>query len=117
MRETHQLGRGARGVAREARHARVVSMKGRRPARLLPLAALLAAFCAGVLVDWALRTYGPPHPVEVPALVGSSASHVGPQPEAATDNSQSADDAAAAPKMRGTRPAPAATTGSLPLRL
>jgi peptidoglycan LD-endopeptidase LytH len=44
-------------------------VKRRRPARTLPLVALLAAFSLGVLVDWALHTYGPPLPAsdEAPA--------------------------------------------------
>jgi murein DD-endopeptidase MepM/ murein hydrolase activator NlpD len=44
-------------------------MKQRRSSRPFSLAALLAAFCAGVLVDWALRTYGPPQPVDAPTMM------------------------------------------------
>ncbi len=36
-----------------------------RRRRALPLLALFASFCAGVLVDGWLRTYGPPKPVQV----------------------------------------------------
>jgi peptidoglycan LD-endopeptidase LytH len=37
-----------------------------RGVRALPLLALLASFGAGVLVDWRLRTHGPPKPVQAP---------------------------------------------------
>jgi murein DD-endopeptidase MepM/ murein hydrolase activator NlpD len=50
-------------------------MKRRRPARPFPLAAVLIAFCAGVLVDWALRTYGPPQPVDAPTMIGPDVRH------------------------------------------
>jgi murein DD-endopeptidase MepM/ murein hydrolase activator NlpD len=45
-------------------------MKRRRPDRPWLLVALLAAFTAGVLVDWVLRTYGPPQPVDAPNVIG-----------------------------------------------
>ena len=48
-------------------------MKQRRPTRPFPLAAVIIAFCAGVLVDWSLRTYGPPQPVDAPTMVGPPA--------------------------------------------
>ena len=35
--------------------------------RTLTIVAVLASFFAGVLVDWRLRTYGPPKPVVPPA--------------------------------------------------
>jgi peptidoglycan LD-endopeptidase LytH len=44
-------------------------MKRRQPARPWLLVALLAAFTVGVLVDWALRTYGPPQPVDAPNVI------------------------------------------------
>jgi len=95
-------------------------MKRRRPARPFPLAAVLVAFCAGVLVDWALRTYGPPQPVDVDAPTTA----IGPPPEArikpretASDDTQSADDASAVPGANRPKPAPAATSGSVSLRL
>jgi len=37
-------------------------VRRRKARRTLPLVALLAAFSLGVLVDWALHTYGPPLP-------------------------------------------------------
>jgi murein DD-endopeptidase MepM/ murein hydrolase activator NlpD len=37
-------------------------VKRRRARRSLPLVPLLAAFCIGVLADWALHRYGPPKP-------------------------------------------------------
>ena len=56
------MGRGAGCGAREARHARAVPLRRLQPGRALPLLALLAAFAAGMLVDWSLHTYGPPQP-------------------------------------------------------
>lgn len=50
-------------------------MTKRRRRSTAPLAALLAFFCAGVLVDWYLREYGPPSPaVEPTATIDTSGS-------------------------------------------
>jgi peptidoglycan LD-endopeptidase LytH len=92
-------------------------MKNRRPARPFPLAAVLVAFCAGVLVDWALRTYGPPQPVDAPTSIGPRTPEARIKPGAETDTSQSADDASAVPGANRPKPAPAATSGSVSVRL
>jgi peptidoglycan LD-endopeptidase LytH len=82
--------------------------KGRRPARPFPLAAVLMAFCAGVLVDWALRTYGPPQPVDAPTMIAP-----------VNDPSVTADTASSAPDATKPKPEPTATatTGVTALRL
>jgi murein DD-endopeptidase MepM/ murein hydrolase activator NlpD len=92
-------------------------MKNRRPARPFPLGAVLVAFCAGVLVDWALRTYGPPQPVDAPTLIAPATPEARMKPGTETDTSQSADDASAVPGASRPKPAPAATSGSVSLRL
>jgi murein DD-endopeptidase MepM/ murein hydrolase activator NlpD len=92
-------------------------MKTRRPARPFPLGAVLVAFCAGVLVDWALRTYGPPQPVDAPTLIAPATPEARMKPGTETDTSQSADDASAVPGASRPKPAPAATSGSVSLRL
>jgi peptidoglycan LD-endopeptidase LytH len=92
-------------------------MRSRRPARPFPLTAVLVAFCAGVLVDWALRTYGPPQPVDAPTSIGPGTPEARIKPGEETDTSQSADDASAVPGANRPKPAPAATSGSLSLRL
>ena len=53
------------------------------------LVALLAAFCLGVLVDWSLRTYGPPLPASAEAPAEAHTADSPPQGVAATT---SADD-------------------------
>jgi murein DD-endopeptidase MepM/ murein hydrolase activator NlpD len=65
-------------------------LKKIRGARALPLLALLASFCAGVLVDWWLRTHGPPKPAQAPteAVIAAppapqpTAARIGPAPAA-----------------------------------
>jgi murein DD-endopeptidase MepM/ murein hydrolase activator NlpD len=91
-------------------------MRSRRPARPFPLAAVLVAFCAGVLVDWVLRTYGPPQPVDAPTSIGPGTPETRIKPGAETDTSQSADDASAVPGANRPKPAPAATSGSVSVR-
>jgi murein DD-endopeptidase MepM/ murein hydrolase activator NlpD len=71
----------------------------RRPVRPLPLVALVAAFCAGMLVDWSLHKYGPPHPaaddrVEAHAAA-TSASEDRPVADSTPDSTA---DSAAAPR-------------------
>jgi peptidoglycan LD-endopeptidase LytH len=92
-------------------------MKHRRSARPFPLAAVLLAFCAGVLVDWALRTYGPPQPVDAPTSIGPATPETRMKPGTEVDTSQSADDASAVPGANRPKPAPAATSGTFSLRL
>ena len=55
-------------------------MKQRRPPPPFSVVALLAAFCAGVLVDWALRTYGPPQPVDAPTMMTPTEVRLKPDP-------------------------------------
>jgi murein DD-endopeptidase MepM/ murein hydrolase activator NlpD len=89
-------------------------MKSRRPARPFPLAAILVAFCTGVLVDWTLRTYGPPQPVDAPTQIGPTDSQVVLKPDPTGMREQpktTGDEASAAPG--GSR----ATTGTSSLRL
>lgn len=43
----------------------------RQVQRPLRLTALLVAFCIGALVDWLLHEYGPPMPVDAPAIIAS----------------------------------------------
>jgi peptidoglycan LD-endopeptidase LytH len=93
-------------------------VRRRPPGRPLRLTALLIAFCAGVLVDWALRTYGPPQPadapqpVDAPLVVGPpKTENPPPSPTGAAGQKSSPADAGAA-TTRST-----ATTGSTRLRL
>jgi murein DD-endopeptidase MepM/ murein hydrolase activator NlpD len=91
--------------------------------RALPLLALFAAFCAGVLVDGWLRTYGPPKPAQAAVQPPEAAAR---RPEAAVRRPETAakspmvaaapppvdypPDPAGQPKMAA---APAAPTGAL----
>jgi murein DD-endopeptidase MepM/ murein hydrolase activator NlpD len=92
-------------------------MRSRRPARPFPLAAVLVAFCAGVLVDWVLRTYGPPQPVDAPTSIGAGTPRARIKPARKPTTSQSADDASAVPGQTARNQAPAATSGSVSMRL
>jgi peptidoglycan LD-endopeptidase LytH len=90
-------------------------MRRQRPPRAFPLVAVLLAFVAGVLVDGLLRTYGPPQPVDAPALIAAA-------PKKTDIAGRPADTAAPAPMDRPTPriaapSGPAATTGSSSLRL
>jgi murein DD-endopeptidase MepM/ murein hydrolase activator NlpD len=86
-----------------------------RGRRTLPLAAALAAFCAGVLVDSLLRTYGPPQPVVRLARlqpVGAEARGEGGKPDAADDaRSPAAVTTAPPPRIEA---APVGTVGAVP---
>jgi len=77
--------------------------------RTLTLTAMLVSFCAGVLVDWALRTYGPPQPVDAPTLM---APEVRPKPDAAKDTAKDA-----APGISRTTPTATSGSSSSTLRL
>jgi murein DD-endopeptidase MepM/ murein hydrolase activator NlpD len=97
--------------------------RGRRGPRF-SLAALLAAFCAGALVDWALRTYGPPQPVDAPTMIGPAPGGVRLKPDApqrdtarAFDPTQSADTASDIPTSNRPKPEAAPTAGTSTLRL
>jgi murein DD-endopeptidase MepM/ murein hydrolase activator NlpD len=96
-------------------------MKSRRPARPFPLAAVLVAFCAGVLVDWALRTYGPPQPVDAPTLIAPAQPEARLKPDTTqpprSDPSNSADTASAVPTPPAVKSEPTATVGVSALRL
>jgi len=81
----------------------------RRPRRSPPLAALLIAFCAGVLVDWALRTYGPPLPAGMRSDTGSRESRRKPNTTAGVPPAPAA---SIGPDYRAV-----ATSGSGPLRV
>jgi peptidoglycan LD-endopeptidase LytH len=95
-------------------------MKGRRrsPPRF-PVTALLAAFCAGALVDWALRTYGPPQPVDAPTLIGPAPSQARLEPSPPADQypTHSADTASDVPPPPRLKPEAAPTTGTRMLHL
>jgi murein DD-endopeptidase MepM/ murein hydrolase activator NlpD len=90
-------------------------VKRQRRGRSLPLVALLAAFCAGAIVDWSLHRFGPPKPAVDDLIDG----HVAAAPPA--------DPSAAAkppPERRPVSPEPAdrvggmvATSGTGPLRV
>jgi peptidoglycan LD-endopeptidase LytH len=84
-------------------------MKHRRPAHPFPLAAVLIAFCAGVLVDWSLRTYGPPLPVDAPTMIAPTAT---PLDVTSAPPPQPHSQPTAAPTT-----SPTATTGVTSLRL
>src|SRR5262245_14932029 len=105
----HQLGRGACGHARQARHARAIRVT-RQTRRV---AALVAAFLAGVLVDSWLRVYGPPQPAvdesPVVPLIGPPSDEVASRP--ARESTPALAPLSAAP------PAPIATTGRRSLRV
>jgi peptidoglycan LD-endopeptidase LytH len=96
-------------------------MRSRRPARPFPLAAVLVAFCAGVLVDWALRTYGPPQPVDAPTLIAPAQPDARLKPNAPSpansDRDNSADTASAVPNPPPVKSEPTATVGVTSLRL
>src|SRR5262249_46504357 len=124
VRPDDELGRGARRVVRETRHASPVSrrrrsanliaMKHPRPARGLPIFAAIVAFGAGALVDGLLRTYGPPRPagmpewpVDAPLVMAAAPPRPSPAPIAATPAAPTAPSPAA----------PASTTKSSAIRL
>jgi peptidoglycan LD-endopeptidase LytH len=66
-------------------------MRKARRGSAATLAALLAFFCAGVLVDWYLREHGPPRPaIEPAAPIDSTPSEQRANPRAATRISRSA---------------------------
>lgn len=90
-------------------------MKRRRPARPFPLAAVLIAFCAGVLVDWALRTYGPPQPVDAPTMIAPVGPDAGPKADATTERPAAA--TGGAPGVSRTNDTATATIGTSALRL
>jgi len=96
-------------------------MKTRRPARPFPPGAVLVAFCAGVLVDWALRTYGPPQPVDAPMLIAPAPPEARLRPDTPqptrSDPSNSADTASAVPNPPAVKSEPTATVGVAALRL
>jgi len=94
-------------------------MKRRQPPRAFPLVAVILAFGAGVVVDSVLRTYGPPQPVDAPALIAPAAK-AETAPPRPTDRPTAA--ATRSPVMApappaAASPAPTATTGSSSLRL
>jgi peptidoglycan LD-endopeptidase LytH len=95
-------------------------MKSRRrtPPRF-PLAALLAAFCAGALADWALHTYGPPQPVDAPMRIAPAApqARLDPGSTSGQDPTQSADTASDVPLPARAAPDVARTTGTRTLHL
>jgi peptidoglycan LD-endopeptidase LytH len=91
-------------------------MKRRRPTRPFPLAAVLIAFCAGVLVDWTLRTYGPPQPVDAPMRIAPVSSEVRPKADAPTEKA-AAEATAGASGFSRTNATATATTGTSSLRL
>jgi murein DD-endopeptidase MepM/ murein hydrolase activator NlpD len=89
-------------------------VKKRRPGRSLPLVALLAAFCAGVLVDWALHRYGPPKPVsETPIEAHMSAT----PPQDAPDAAAPLDRRPVTSERTESTGSIVATTGTGPLRV
>jgi peptidoglycan LD-endopeptidase LytH len=88
-----------------------------RAAREWPLAAILASFAAGVLVDAWLRTYGPPQPAQAlaeasPPSVVSASSRTDTQRMSAPPPSSPSPALAPAPSSRVL--APTATTGNVP---
>src|SRR5438874_2813771 len=106
LRAAHQLGRGAPGGDREARHARALPMTRARARRGWPLAAMIASFFAGVGVDACLRTYGPPKPA---GLVRASDDG---QDEARAANAADSPRTAASDRPAGAQPTISATTGT-----
>src|SRR5262245_5081292 len=93
-------------------------MKRRRTPPRFPATALLAAFCAGALVAWARRTYGPPQPVDAPMLIAPAPSAgIAPSPTSARDPTESADTASDVAAPARTKPEAEATAGTRALRL
>ena len=93
-------------------------MKRRQPARPFPLVAILAAFAAGVLVDWALRTYGPPQPVDAPNVIAPAPGATSPRavPKADAPSDQGARKEIGSGFSR-TQSTPTPTIGTSSLRL
>ena len=78
--------------------------------RTLTIVAVLASFCAGVLVDWRLRTYGPPTPVLPPAETLARESSTPQRPAEPVLRPPPTPQ----PPLATIGPAPVATSGSTP---